>query len=164
VLTPRLEVRPPVEADRDRFTQLWCDPEFMVFSDGVLDVEAANRRFDRMLERASELYFAKQPVIERASGAIIGYAGVDRVDFEGLSRLEFGYRLIPEARGRGYGTEAGSALLTTATEGFRGEILAIIDPTNLPSQRVAIKLGFVVWRQALVDGRLYDVHRLWLDS
>jgi RimJ/RimL family protein N-acetyltransferase len=82
--------------------RLFGDEEFMVFSGGALDFEAANRRFDRMLERARELPFAKQPVVERSTGTIIGYSGVDRFEFEGESRLEFGYRLVPEAWGQGY--------------------------------------------------------------
>jgi uncharacterized protein (DUF952 family) len=34
MLTDRLEVRAPIEADRVRFVELFRDPEFMVFSDG----------------------------------------------------------------------------------------------------------------------------------
>ena len=134
----------------------------MVFSDGVLDEEGANRRFDLMLVRAGELPFAKQPVIERATGEIVGYTGVDRFDFEGYSRLEYGYRLVPAARGRGYATEAGRAVLDSAAETFNGEILAMIDPVNQPSRNVAGKLGFSFWKQALVDGYLVDLHRLRL--
>jgi RimJ/RimL family protein N-acetyltransferase len=161
VLTPRLEIRLPVEQDRDRFVELFCDEEFMVFSDGVLEPEAAHRRFDEMLQRAEELPFAKQPVIERASGVILGYSGVNWFDFEGDRRLEFGYRLVPSARGKGFATEASRAVLSKAAASFTGEILAMIDPANAPSQRVASKLGFAFWKQALVDdGYLVNLYRL----
>src|SRR5262245_13332662 len=102
MLTDRLEVRLPVEADRKRFVELFQDPEFMEFSAGVHDVQSANDRFDGMLRMAAELPFAKQPVIERTSGAIVGYSGAAWFEFEGDQRLEYGYRLVPEARGRGY--------------------------------------------------------------
>ena len=160
MLTPRLELRLPVEADRHRVVELFCDEEFMVFSAGVLDLEGANRRFDGMLARAGELPFAKQPVIERSTGRIIGYSGVDRFEFEGRSRLEYGYRLVPEARGHGYATEAGRAVLAEAVETFEGEILAIIDPLNHPSQNVARKLGFAFWKEALEDGYPVNLYRL----
>jgi RimJ/RimL family protein N-acetyltransferase len=160
VLTTRLELRLPVEADRERFVELFGDEEFMAFSDGVLDADAANRRFDRMLVRAKEFSFAKQPIIEQSSGQIIGYSGVDRFEFEGASRLEYGYRLVPEARGRGYATEAGRALMAVATKEYSGEILAIIDPTNFASQAVANKLGFTFWKQAEVNGWLDNLYRL----
>jgi RimJ/RimL family protein N-acetyltransferase len=162
VLTERLEIRLPVEADRDRFVDLFCDEDFMVFSDGVLDEPAARRRYDEMLVRAQELSFAKQPVIERATGVIVGYSGVDWFDYEGERRLEYGWRLVRDARGRGYATEAGRAILAHAAQVSGAEILAIIDPQNTPSQNVARKLGFTFWKQALVDDYLVNLSRLQL--
>jgi RimJ/RimL family protein N-acetyltransferase len=46
-----------------------------------------------------------------------------------------------------------------AEETFSGEILAMIDPRNVPSQRVARNLGFVFWKQAAVDGFLDNLYR-----
>jgi RimJ/RimL family protein N-acetyltransferase len=119
VLTERLEVRPPREEDRDRFVALFGDPDFMIFSNGVHDLSSAHARFDDMLRIAHEVPFAKQPVINLASGMIVGYCGVAWFEFEGAARLEFGYRLVPEARGRGFATEAGRAVLVLAAETFR---------------------------------------------
>lgn len=157
--TERLEIRTPREADRDRFVELFCDPEFMVFSGGVHDTESANARFDEMLRTATDLPYAKQPLIELATSTIVGYSGVAWFDFEGALRLEFGYRLVPEARGRGYATEAGQAVLELAAGTFRGEILAMIDPTNHASQNVITKLGFTFWKLAEVDGYLDNLYR-----
>ena len=159
MLTERLDVRLPRDEDRARFVELFCSPEFMVFSAGVHDLESANARFDGMLRTAAEVPFAKQPVIERATGTIVGYSGVAWFDFEGDRRLEFGYRLVPEARGRGYATEAGRAVLEVAGETFRGELLAMIDPTNDASQGVIGKLGFTFWKQAEVDGYVDNLYR-----
>jgi len=155
-------VRPPREEDRDRFVALFRDPDFMVFSDGVHDLASAHARFDGMLRTAREVPFAKQPVIERTTNTIVGYSGVAWFDFEGERRLEYGYRLVPVARGRGYATEAGTALLGLAAETFRGELLAMVDPTNDASIRVITKLGFTFWKQAEVDGFLDNLYRLTL--
>jgi RimJ/RimL family protein N-acetyltransferase len=159
VLTERLEIRPPAEGGRDRFVELFCDPDFMVFSAGVHDPASAHARFDEMLRAASDVPFAKQPLIERATGSLVGYSGAAWFDFEGTRRLEFGYRLVPAARGRGYATEAGRALLAVAAGTFRGELLAMIDPRNTASTRVIDKLGFAFWRQAVVDGFLDNLYR-----
>jgi len=163
MLTDRLEVRLPEPSDRGRFVELFCDPEFMVFSDGVHDVASANARFDVMLATAREIPFGKQPVIERATGRIVGYTGVAWFEFEGARRLEYGYRLVPEVRGRGYATEAGAALLALAEENFQGELLAMIDPTNEPSQRVIAKLGFAYWKKAEVNGWIDNLYRRSFD-
>jgi len=159
VLTERLEVRPPREPDRDRFVTLFRDPAFMVFSGGVHDLPSAHARFDEMLRTSSELPFAKQPVIELATGAIVGYSGVAWFDFEGARRLEFGYRLVPDARGRGYATEASRAVVALAAGAFRGELLAMIDPTNTASRNVVAKLDFTLWKSAEVDGDRVNLYR-----
>lgn len=155
----RIEVRLPIEADRARFVEFFCDDAFMVFSDGTLRENEAHARFDRMLANAAELSFAKQPVIERSSGCIVGYAGVDRFALGG-HRLEFGYRLVPEARGKGYATEASRAVLAKVPASCRSEILAIIDPTNRASQNVARKLGFRFWKQAVIDDGMCNLYTL----
>ena len=157
--TERLEIRAPREADRHRFVDLFRDPDFMVFSDGAHDAHSASARFDQMLRTAAQLPYAKQPVIELATNIIVGYSGVAWFDFEGARRLEFGYRLVPEARGRGYATEAGRAILALASETFRGELLAMIDPANTASQNVIAKLGFTFWKSAEIDGYRDDLYR-----
>jgi RimJ/RimL family protein N-acetyltransferase len=160
VLTERLELRSPVEADRRTFVALFQDPGFMEFSAGIHDLDSANARFDTMLATADRVPFAKQPVIERASGEIIGYSGAAWFEFEGAPRLEYGYRLVPNARGRGYATEAGLAILSLAAESFRGEMLAMIDPHNTASKRVIDKLGFAFWKIAPdSDGYHVEFHR-----
>lgn len=151
VETDRLIIRHPTDDDRPRFVELFTDEAFSVFG-GVHDATSASARFDRMLAMAAAIPYAKQPIIERASGAIIGYSGVDSVEFEGLDRLEWGWRLVPEARGRGYATEATEALLTVAGLHSDGEILCLIAAENHPSRRVADKLGFRWWRRIDWDG------------
>jgi RimJ/RimL family protein N-acetyltransferase len=160
ILTERLVVRAPREADRERFVALFCDPEFMVFYPAVPTAAEAHGKFDHMLALCRAVPFGKQAVVERSSGLIVGYTGVDHIRFEGRTRLEWGYRLIPESRGRGYATEASRALLATAGQTFSGELLAIIAPGNLTSQRVSGKLGFRFWKQAPVDGDLRNLYTL----
>lgn len=160
VTTGRLRVRPPREADRDRFVELFCDEDFMVFYPGVLTEEEANGKFDHMAAVCQAIPFGKQPVVELSSGLVVGYTGVDYIDFEGKTRLEWGYRLVPECRGLGYATEASQALLAKAHQTYAGELLAIIAPENLASQNVCRKLGFTFWKQAPVDGDIRNLYTL----
>ena len=148
--TERLIIRPPVESDRHRFVEMFTNAEFTVFSNGVHDITSAHARFDGMLVLAAAIPYAKQPVIERETGTIVGYTGVGTVILEGLDeldRLEWGWRFMPEARGRGYATEATTALLAVADHRDDGEVLCVIDVDNLPSRRVADKAGFQQWRR-----------------
>ena len=132
--TARLLVRPPREADRDRF--------------------------DHIVAVGQTIPFGKQPVVELSSGLVVGYTGVDYIGFEGKTWLEWGYRLVPECRGRGYATEASQALLAQAHQTYAGELLAIIAPENLASQNVCRKLGFTFWKRAPVDGDMRNLYTL----
>lgn len=126
---------------------MFTDATFTVFSDGAHDIESANARFDRMLAIADAVPYAKQPVIERSSGTIVGYTGVGTIALDELDRLEWGWRFAAEARGRGYATEATSALLSLADAHDDGEMLCLIAAENHPSHRVADKVGFRRWRR-----------------
>lgn len=147
VETERLVLRPAVEDDRARMLELFTDPAFTVYSNETHDLASANARFDRLLAMVRAVPYAKQPVIEKASGRILGYTGVGTVVFDGIDRLEWGWRLDREARGRGYATEATAALLTVADAVDDGEMLCLIDPANEPSRRVADKVGFEWWQR-----------------
>ncbi|MEL7207353.1 MAG: GNAT family N-acetyltransferase [Actinomycetota bacterium] len=78
---------------------------------------------------------------------MVGYTGVGTVVLDGVDRLEWGWRFVPEARGRGYATEATTALLAVAGAHSDGEMLCIIDVENRASRRVADKVGFRWWRR-----------------
>jgi RimJ/RimL family protein N-acetyltransferase len=160
VITARLLVRPPLEADRERFVELFCDEDFMVFYPRVLTEKEARDRFDHMVTVCQAVPFGKQPVVELSSGLVVGYTGVDYIDLEGRSWLEWGYRLVPERRGIGYATEASRALLAKAHQTYAGELLAIIAPENLPSQNVCRKLGFTFWKQAPLAGVIMNLYTL----
>ena len=132
----------------------------MVFYPSVLTEEQAQDRFDHMVAVCQTIPFGKQPVVELSSGLVVGYTGVDYIDFEGRTWLEWGYRLAPESRGLGYATEASQALLAQAHQTYAGELLAIIDPENLASQNVCRKLGFTFWKPAPVKGDICNLYTL----
>jgi RimJ/RimL family protein N-acetyltransferase len=160
VSVPRVLVRPPREDDRDRFVELFRDEDFMVFHPGVPTAQEAQERFDHMVTVCQTISFGKQPVVELSSGLVVGYTGVDYIQFEGKTWLEWGYRLVPACRGLGYASEASRALLAKARQTYTGELLAIIAPENLASQNVGRKLGFTFWKQAPVDGDIRNLYVL----
>ena len=84
-------------------------------------------------------------VVERSSGALIGWAGLSVPDFlpEVLPAVEVGWRLGPDHRGRGYATEAGTAALRWAFEDLGLDaVVSIFEPDNAASGRVMDRLGF----------------------
>ncbi|MFI4853623.1 MAG: GNAT family N-acetyltransferase [Phycisphaerales bacterium JB065] len=154
--TKRLSLRLPSPDDLDEYAPIFADPEVMRYiGDGSL------RSADRValsIERSVVLFEERSLgiflVIERDSGAVLGdcllvpimRSGTDPNDPHARGpETELGYRLCRSAWGKGYATEAATALLHWAlgNEGPRlREVIAVTYPQNLASQRVLLKSGF----------------------
>ena len=83
----------------------------------------------------------------------IGFFGPPAAGPDGAPEVEVGFGLVPEARGRGFATEAlrGLLMLTDAS-GVR--VRASARPDNAASLRVLAKAGFTELRGANEDGEL----------
>lgn len=99
-------------------------------------------------------------------GRFLGFAGLAHVPpflAEAGPAPELGWRLDPESWGQGLATEAAAAARDDAFGRLgRPDIVSVIHPDNVRSQRVATKLGMTRQRQIVnpVLGRLVDVwHR-----
>jgi ribosomal-protein-alanine N-acetyltransferase len=70
---------------------------------------------------------------------LVGYHHLERAD----SRLEIGYALAPSYRGRGLMTEAVRAFVKYCFKGLSiHRVDALIDPENIPSINLAVRIGF----------------------
>lgn len=98
------------------------------------------------------------------SGRLLGFVGIALPTFipQLADRPELGWRLASEAWGKGLATEGARAVQEHAAEALAlGELISIIDPRNLRSQRVAAKLGMDIESDVLNprSGRTVDVWR-----
>jgi caffeoyl-CoA O-methyltransferase len=80
-------------------------------------------------------------IFERGTGELLGGTGLHRIHPES-GDAEVGYWLRRAVRGRGYGTEAVSALITSAFRdwGLR-RVRIVCDEENVPSRRIPERLG-----------------------
>jgi ribosomal-protein-alanine N-acetyltransferase len=81
-------------------------------------------------------------LVEKESGALAGRGGLAWTTVEETARIELPWSIEPRLHGRGLATEAAIAAIEWAGELGIEEVVALILPTNLASQRVARKTGF----------------------
>ena len=82
-----------------------------------------------------------------------------------MTELEVGYHVRAALQGRGLATEAAAACRDYARDVLGvSRLIAIIDPRNRPSQRVAEKLGLVVERDSDNHGRWRRPQRIYAAS
>ena len=90
--------------------------------------------------------------VETLDGRFVGDCGLTMQDVEGELCLEVGYHVAPDLRGQGLATEAAKAVRRAAAEAGHPHLVAIVRPDNLPSQRVAKKIGLRLERRAHKSG------------
>ena len=150
--TPRLILRPHRVEDYAACRRLWADADVVRFIGGTpQDAQAVWFRLLRYAGMWALLGYGMWVIEDRESGAFLGEAGLLSAE-RGLPELagvpEAGWVLGPQAWGRGIATEAMSAVLEWAdVHPHAPSIRCIVEPDNIPSIKVAEKLGF----SALVD-------------
>ena len=83
-------------------------------------------------------------VFDRATGTLIGRAGLEHRDFDEQSELEMGYVIAPAWQGQGIATEVCNAIIKFAREELDFPRLnALTDAKNAASIALLEKLGFV---------------------
>ena len=90
--------------------------------------------------------------IETHEGAFVGDCGLTMQDIDGELHLEVGYHVALDLRGRGLAGEAAASVRQVATDAHESHLVAIIRPENLPSQRVAQKIGLRLERRVFKNG------------
>ncbi len=148
--TERLVLRPFTPDDLPALTVLHAEESFWWFPLRRGMTEDETKEFlCRAIERYSSDGFGLEALVDRASGTMIGWAGLAVPHFlpEILPAVEVGWRLAGSRRGQGLATEAGSAAVDWVfTEGGLDRIVSIYEPENTPSGRVMERLGFTYER------------------
>lgn len=152
--TERLAFREMSEGDLDAMADLLGDPEVMTFYARPKDRAEAlawiawNRRLYR--ERGFGLWLVEL----RETRAFVGDCGLTPQDVDGTVEIEVGYHVRRSLQGLGYATEAAAAVRGHARDVLGlTRLVAIIDPRNGASQRVAEKTGLALEKEIERHGK-----------
>ena len=134
------------EGDEQAFYAVMNRPEVMRHLGGVQTPEGWNAAYQRIVGFQRDYGHSFWIVENRESRDLLGFCGIKRVNAPGAGDLtgrhEIGWRLRPEAWGKGIAKEAAIASMDLAFDRFDApDVLALTVPSNTPSQGLMIRLA-----------------------
>ena len=139
--------------DFNRFAEIWRNPCIVRHVGGK--PRSRGEAWDSFLRNAGHWQmagFGQWAVIQQSNRQMIGQSGFFYAnremgeDFDNFP--EAGWILVPEAQGQGLGLEAAQAAHEWFDRIMPGPLVAMIDATNVTSQKLAEKLGYVLMRES----------------
>jgi RimJ/RimL family protein N-acetyltransferase len=113
------------------------------------------RQQDRYARDGHGLWLA----VERETGAPVGQVGLAIQEVEGRRRPEIGWLLDRPFWGRGYATEAAAGTRDAAFSRWHyPDVISLIRPVNLPSRRVAERIGMHAGPSVMFHGYEHVVY------
>jgi RimJ/RimL family protein N-acetyltransferase len=164
--TERLVLRPFTRDDLAELAPIHAEESFWWYPlRGGMGKDETKEFLARVIDRYETDGFGVEALVDRATGAMIGWAGLAVPHFlpEILPAVEVGWRLAADHRGRGLATEAGAAAVRWGfSEGGLDRLVSIYEPENVASGRVMEHLGFSHWRttSSTPRGETVDVMEL----
>lgn len=152
--TERLLLRPFAAPDLTALRPILGDAEVMRFGPGAQPPASIQTWLHDCLAAYDRFGYGPWAVVELRQHRLIGYCGLFYFpDINRQPETEIGYRLARTAWGQGYATEAALAVREYAftTLGLP-RLVALIDPQNSASIRVAAKLGMQHEQDVLFEG------------
>jgi [ribosomal protein S5]-alanine N-acetyltransferase len=152
--TERLILRKPEAGDRDGYTEIWGDPEVVRFLGGrTLPPEDIPKAIENMLRQWDRHGVGLFSVLRKEDEQLVGRIGyllwdserwvnAMHEELEEPLELEIGWVVARAFWNQGYATEAAAACRDHAFEALgRDRVISLIAPENVPSIRVAEKIG-----------------------
>ncbi len=153
--TERLILRPLEPGDLDAFAPIYADPEVMRFiGDGTGTRDETAEWLERWIATFRETGRGHLAVTLRAIGDLIGRCGPVLREMTHGRETEISYLLNREHWGKGYATEAASAVRDHAFEQL-GErrLVSLIAKGNHASEAVARRIGMTLEQDLEFHGR-----------
>ncbi len=162
--TSRLILRELHPDDAEALHPVFSDPEATRFA---LRIHATVADTEGWINAVRNGYtkhgFGPWCMVRKSDLSTIGYCGCGIVDVEDQREYEIGYRVLPSCWGQGFATEATRAAIAHAFNDLSLlRLVAVIQPTNVASVRVAEKAGMQYIRDTTFRGvpvRLYVIEK-----
>jgi RimJ/RimL family protein N-acetyltransferase len=147
-LAKALRIRLPIESER-----LLIRP---LLTEDAVDLDEPEKWIREKIDRYErDGGMSLWAAVDRESGRAVAMVGFQWEQIDGRRELDIGCVVANHEQGRGYGTEASSAVLDAAFAAGFERVTAMTKPDNAPALRILEKLGFTREGETDFEGRAY---------
>lgn len=148
--TERLILRHMMLDDLEALFATLGDPMAMRYYPSAFLREDVTRWIEWCMKSYEENGYGLYAMMLKGTGTVIGDCGHARQEVEGRTEIEIGYHVQREHWRNGYATEAARGALAYGFETLRAKrLISLIRPENIPSRRVAEKMGMGIEKEIL---------------
>ena len=148
--TERLQLREFIPQDADALATVLSDPETMRYYPAALDRAGVSAWIERNRRRYADAGHGLWAMVLKSNGEVIGDCGLTPQNVDGADEIELGYHVRRDLWGQGYAPEAARACRDYGFSRLGADrLISLIRPENLPSRRVAEKVGLTLWKQVM---------------
>ncbi len=159
--TARLLLREFTPEDVDALAQVLSDPETMRYYLAPYDRPGVEQWIDRNRHRYENDGVGLWAMELTKRQEVIGDCGIILQEVEGERLYEIGYHLRRDFWGQGLATEAALACRDWAFTHLKAaRLISLIRPENLPSCRVAGRVGMTIWKEVTWRGLPHHVYSI----
>ncbi|HEX2057470.1 MAG TPA: GNAT family N-acetyltransferase [Actinomycetota bacterium] len=159
--TRRLVLRPFRPEDLDGIHEVLGDAENMRYYPAPFTLEQSRRWIEWNLGHYHDHGFGLWALESKETGVLLGDCGLTPQTVDGREEVEVGWHVHPRHQRRGLATEAATECSRYAFEELGlSRLISLIRPENLPSRRVAEKLGMEIEKQVVHADLIHHVYRL----
>jgi [ribosomal protein S5]-alanine N-acetyltransferase len=157
--TERLYLRELKPEDFDRLHAIFSDEETMRFYPAPFTREQTGQWIQKNQARYRKDGFGLWGVCLKETDELIGDCGLVRQTVDGRTEIEIGYHIHKKYWSRGFATEAAKACKEYGFHQLHfNKLICLIDPKNIPSIRVAEKIGFTKEKEVFIFGNNHAVY------
>lgn len=155
---------PLTAAHSETYFELSQNPGFLLYQ--ISNYKRSSVQDANQWIQAQESYrerngFGIIAAFEKSEERLLGLVALKYLGEEKHSAVELMYRFADTSWGKGYGYEAGRALADHAFHSLRlNTIVAAVNPANLTSKRVLMKIGFKFSKMIKLGALDEELHTL----
>ncbi|MEI5908066.1 GNAT family N-acetyltransferase [Bacillus spongiae] len=164
IISQRLQFRKYNEEDINFLFSLLSDPEMVRYiGEGKTRDKEGTKKFLDWIYSTYKVGTGLGLMVleEKENNNPIGHAGLVPQTVDGAEELEIGYWISRKYWGKGYATEAAKSLMDYGYSNLgKRKFIALIQPDNEASKKVANKLEMKLEKKVILGGQSVHVHSI----